>query len=77
MIINGEYLIIFKVKIMAYLTADSISELAWRDYKKVSKPVRILYVWEGFRVTYKTGFGLDDERVCCTLYLHTVRDYRQ
>jgi hypothetical protein len=26
--------------------------------------------------TYKTGFGLDDW-IYCTLYIHTVRDYRQ
>jgi hypothetical protein len=27
-------------------------------------------------VTYKTGFGFDDW-IYCTLYIHTVRDYRQ
>jgi hypothetical protein len=27
-------------------------------------------------VTYKTGFGSDDW-IYCTLYIHTVRDYRQ
>jgi hypothetical protein len=28
------------------------------------------------QVTYKKGFGLDDW-IYCTLYVHTVRDYRQ
>jgi hypothetical protein len=27
-------------------------------------------------VTYKTGFGLDDW-IYCSLYIHTVRNYRQ
>jgi hypothetical protein len=27
-------------------------------------------------MTYKTGFGLDD-RIYCTLYIHTTREYRQ
>jgi hypothetical protein len=26
-------------------------------------------------VTYKTGSGLED-LICCTLYIHTVRDYK-
>jgi hypothetical protein len=30
----------------------------------------------GVCVTYKTGFGLDDW-IYCTLYIYTVRDYRQ
>jgi hypothetical protein len=29
-----------------------------------------------FGFTYKTGFGMDD-LIYCTVYIHTVRDYRQ
>jgi hypothetical protein len=36
----------------------------------------ILSRFDGVRATYKTGFGLDDW-IYCTLYIHTVRDYRQ
>jgi hypothetical protein len=39
----------------------------------VNKQINIL---SRVGVTYKTGFGLDDW-IYCTLYIHTVRDYRQ
>jgi hypothetical protein len=40
------------------------------------KKVREIYILSRVEVTYKTGFGLDD-RIYCTVYIHTVRDYRQ
>jgi hypothetical protein len=36
----------------------------------------VVYILSCVRVTCKTGFGLDDW-IYCTLYTHTVRDYRQ
>jgi hypothetical protein len=39
-------------------------------------PEGVTIYFHDLGVTYKMGFGLDDW-IYCTLYIHTVRDYRQ
>jgi hypothetical protein len=43
---------------------------------KTNRVLTSLYVLSRVGVTYKTCFGLDD-RIYCTLDIHTVQDYRQ